>query len=73
MKHLIISNKGLLDITLLKLMGASTKTEDTSKIGQFGTGLKYAISYLLRTGNNFKFFIGEKEVIFTLKPIIIKD
>lgn len=69
MKHLLIENKGLLDVTLMKLIGASTKTEDTTKIGQFGTGLKYAISYLLRTGNQFKIFIGETEISFELKEL----
>ncbi len=72
-KYLLISNKGLLDITLLKLIGASTKTADSSKIGQFGTGLKYAISYLLRNGNKLRIFIGSKEVKFTLKTITAKE
>lgn len=67
MKHLRIQNKGILNISLLKLIGASTKTDDPKKIGQFGTGLKYAISYLLRTGNNFRLFIEEEEVIFSIK------
>lgn len=70
MKYLLISNRGLLDITLLKLIGASTKTEDSSKIGQFGTGLKYAISYLLRHENKFRMFIGEKEVKFSLRKAV---
>jgi len=72
MKYLKIQNKGLLDVRLLKLIGASTKTSDSNKIGQFGTGLKYAISYLLRTTNNFKVFIGEEEVMFVTEPVNIK-
>jgi len=72
-KYLKIQNKGLLDIRLVALMGGTTKGEDITKIGTFGTGLKYAITYLLRTGNNFKLFIGEKEVIFSTRIKKIKD
>ncbi len=69
MKHLMIRNKGLLNLDLLRLIGASTKTNDPSKIGQFGTGLKYAISYLVRNNNNFRLFIGEDEIKFTTSKI----
>ena len=44
MKYLKIQNKGELDIRLISLMGGSTKTGDTTKIGRFGTGLKYTLS-----------------------------
>lgn len=67
MKYLKISSKGEIDIRLIPLMGASTKTNDPSKIGTFGTGLKYAISYFLRNGIDFKFYSGEDEVIFTVE------
>lgn len=68
MNYLKISNKGALDIRLISLMGGTTKANDPVKIGQFGTGLKYAISFMLRTKNNFRLFIGTEEVIFTTKP-----
>lgn len=64
MKYLKISNVGELDIRLIALMGGTTKIDNPHKIGQFGTGLKYAISYLVRTENKFKLFIGTKEIIF---------
>lgn len=73
MQALRISNKGELDLRLILLMGGSTKTEDPTKIGQFGTGLKYAISYLVRTGNPFRLFIGVKEVVFTTEDSTIGD
>lgn len=63
MKYLKISNKGELDLRLIALMGGTTKAEDTTKIGQFGTGLKYAIAYLIRTATKFRLFIGEQEVV----------
>lgn len=65
MKYLRIKNNGELDIRLISLMGGSTKTDDATKIGQFGTGLKYAISYFVRTETKFRLFIGTEEVIFS--------
>lgn len=73
MKYLKIQNQGELDIRLVALMGGTTKIDNTSKIGQFGTGLKYAISYLVRTENKFKLFIGENEVVFESKDEVIGD
>lgn len=67
MKYLKISNQGELDIRLIALMGGSTKTDDASKIGQFGTGLKYAISYLVRNEIKFHLFVGESEIEFHAK------
>lgn len=64
MRYFKISNQGLLDIRLIFLMGGTTKSNDPTKLGTFGTGLKYAISYLIRNGVDFKLFVGEDEVIF---------
>ena len=63
MRYLKIQNKGLLDIRLVALMGGTTKTDNQYKIGQFGTGLKYTLAYLLRNNIAFKIFVGNKEVI----------
>lgn len=65
MKYLKITNEGELNKELFYLIGASTKKNDDSKIGQFGTGLKYAISYFIRNGINIRFFIGENEIKFS--------
>lgn len=73
MKYLKISNKGLLDIRLFSLMGGTTKENDSAKIGQWGSGLKYAITFLLRNNINFKIFIGKEEVIIDTKEEIIRD
>lgn len=67
MKYLRISNKGELDIRLIALMGGTTKADNPNKIGQFGTGLKYAISFFIRNNVKFRLFVGLKEVIFTSK------
>jgi len=62
MKYLKIQNKGVLDIRLIALMGGTTKGDDSYKIGNFGTGLKYTLAYLFRNNIGFKIFTGNKEV-----------
>lgn len=62
MKYLKIQNNGLLDVRLIALMGGTTKKDDAFKIGQFGTGLKYVLAYVLRNNIDFKIFVGEREV-----------
>lgn len=61
-QYLEFKNKGEVPVNAFKLLGASTKRGDNSKIGFFGTGLKYAIAVLLRESVDFKVFIGEKEL-----------
>ena len=73
MRYLKIQNKGLLDIRLFSLMGGTTKDNDSAKIGQWGSGLKYAICFLLRNKIEFKIFIGDEEVKITLKEETIRD
>lgn len=73
MKYLKIQNEGLLDIRLVHLMGGTTKATDDRKIGQFGTGMKYLLAYLLRNNIEFKIFIGEKEIEISTKKEIIRD
>lgn len=73
MKYLKIQNTGLLDIRLIALMGGTTKADNPHKIGQFGTGLKYAISYLVRNSVKFYLFIGEEEVVFSYKEVHIGE
>lgn len=71
MQYLKIQNNGLLDIRLLSLMGGTTKANDSYKIGQWGSGLKYSMAYLLRNNIDFRVFIGNKEVgLTTLKENI---
>jgi hypothetical protein len=73
MKHLLIENKGELDISSLILLGASTKRNDKSKIGFFGSGNKYAIATLLKESIPFKIFSGEREVEITTEDVSFRD
>lgn len=73
MKYLKIENSGLLPIELLYLMGGTTKDEDTYKIGQFGTGLKYSMAFLLRENIDFRIFIGDKEVCISTENVVVGD
>lgn len=57
-----ISNKGEAPVESFTLLGASTKRGDDSKIGFFGSGVKYALSKLLRDGIEVRVFSGKKEI-----------
>ena len=65
MKFIKIQNNGLLDEKLIPLMGDTTKRNDSFKIGQFGTGLKYALAFIIRNKIGFRLFVGTREVSIT--------
>jgi hypothetical protein len=73
MKHLLIENKGELDISSLVLLGASTKRNDSGKIGFFGSGNKYAIATLIRHGIKFYIFSGEKKIEIATEDVSFRD
>lgn len=70
-KYLVFTNPGLLSLLDLTTMGDSCKREDSTKIGQFDSGLKYAIAILLRNNVDFIIFSGCKE--FTFSTDVIGD
>ena len=72
-KYIKIESKGIIDPQAFILLGASTKRADNSKIGFFGSGLKYSIAYLLRNGIPFKVFADYKEIIFETTPTPFRD
>lgn len=57
--YLKIENEGTVPVEAFTLIGASSKRDDSSKIGMFGSGNKYALAYLLR--NNYG--IDRKSVV----------
>ena len=72
-KYILIQNDGEIESNSFELIGASTKRDDDTKIGFFGSGLKYSIAYMMRNNISFKVFSGEKELIFTTVPEKLKD
>lgn len=66
MNYLRISNDGLICPEDLILIGSSTKREQTDKIGMFGSGWKYALSWLLRNDCQPKIFSGNSEIVIDI-------
>ena len=57
MSCVVFKNDGEIDLRLISTFGCSVKETD-NPIGFFGTGLKYAIAVLLRTGHEIEIHIG---------------
>ncbi len=55
-----LANPGFLDLNTIRVMGVSVKNGE-NPIGYFGTGLKYAIATLLRTGHEISLIVGGSE------------
>lgn len=73
MKYLKISNKGKIEIEALTLIGASTKRDDSSKIGMFGSGNKYAIAHLVRNNMTPIVFSGSEQIDITTVSKQLRD
>jgi len=73
MNFLKIKNNGLIDVQSLTLLGASSKRGDTSKIGMFGSGNKYALAYLLRNNYQIHLYSGMSKIEITTKEAAFRD
>ena len=62
MNYLIISNTGLITPQDLLIFGKSVKRGDETKIGQFGSGLVYALCKLISIGATPRIFSGTSEI-----------
>lgn len=67
-----IENAGEIEVEAFRLIGASTKRDDNTKIGFFGSGLKYAIAVLLREGIPFTVYSGGREVKITTRKTTMR-
>jgi len=70
MRYIKISNIGEIEINAFKLIGASSKRNDSSKIGFFGSGLKYALAYFLRENTELHVFSGETKINITTRSTV---
>ena len=71
MKYLAFRNQGQLSVLDLTTMGDSIKRDDSSKIGKFDSGLKYALAILHR--NDVKFRIDLADRYYTVSTKTIHD
>lgn len=62
-QYLKIQNEGKVDIKAYQKAGFSTKSNDSSKIGEFGTGANFACIWAIRENIEIKIFSGHREVI----------
>jgi len=67
MEIMVIKNDGIMEQEAFTMMGLSTKREDFSKIGMFGTGNKYAIAVLLREGFSVGIYTPKYVAAFDVK------
>jgi hypothetical protein len=73
MKYLEIKSAGVIDIPAFSLIGACTKRDDDTKIGYYGSGLKYSIASLLRNNVVFHVFAGLKEIQITTTKTVFRE
>ena len=65
------ANKEAIDLSAISVMGVSVKTND-SPIGYFGTGLKFSIATLLRTGHEVQLIRNGEEIRFSVESKLIR-
>lgn len=73
MKYIRIKNSGLIEPQALHLVGASTKRNDSYKIGQFGSGNKYALAYFIRNDYEVSVYAGLNNITIETKPEIFRE
>lgn len=67
-RAIVIQTKGVMELAGLTMMGLTSKRNDASMIGQFGTGLKYSVAKLLREGIRFMVFVDGRWIAITTQP-----
>lgn len=68
---IVFTNDGEIDVRSISTFGVSVKTGD-NPIGFFGTGLKYAVAVLLRTGHRVTIHSGLTVVSFGLSTETVR-
>lgn len=68
---IIFENPGLIDMRTINTFGVSVK-ESKNPIGMFGTGLKYALAVLLRTGHKVTIMRGNDAYVVTAREQAVR-
>lgn len=68
----LFTNPGLIDLRVIKAFGVNIKPLTDSPLGFFGTGAKYAIAVLLRTGHKVTLYRGTETYRFGVKRVDIR-
>lgn len=71
--YILIQNDGEIEVGAFEMIGASTKRKDSTKIGYFGSGLKYSIAFMLRNNIEFHIYSGLRKIEFSVKPTTFRD
>lgn len=71
MAKVFFCNNEPIDLNAIAIMGVSVKTGD-NPIGYFGTGLKFSIATLLRTGHQVVLYRNGERIEFTAEPEVIR-
>ncbi len=71
--YLKITNQGLIVPEDLMLIGSSTKRDQKGKIGMFGSGWKYALSYLMRNECTPIIFSGLDQILVDTNVTLHRD
>lgn len=71
MSYVVFENDGEIDAAAIRTFGVSVK-EGSNPIGFFGTGLKYALAILLRTGHRITVHSGAAKHRFALKDVSVR-
>jgi hypothetical protein len=69
----VFKNKGEIDPRAFSSFGVNAKPETDSPIGFFGTGLKYALSVLLRNDQRITVYSGQRVIEFSLVVGVFRD
>lgn len=73
MNYLKIVNKGLIEPEDITLVGSSTKRGDSSKIGEYGSGNKFALAWMMRNDCKPFLFRGKEEIKIDTEFVLHRD
>lgn len=68
---IVFRNPGLIDLVAATTFGVNAK-DSSNPIGQFGTGLKYAIAATLRAGGRFTLYRGTNRYVVRAVPTEVR-